>query len=449
MATRSSKRRLSYDSNDDSQPGESVSQVCTLCELVHQHTSKVQTWQSPSARDEAFKLGIIPSDVICRPCRDDIRRIGSDSNHVPRWEKKRQELTKCSIHGCGDVCFAKLQVTNVKEHLEKMHFDVKFKENVPFPTPLCISHYHIVYHAIRPRQRSCQTCGANLRHETSRPCPNAAFIKKHLQDNAAFEGNLEVDDRVCFSCYKSHLIILQNEKQNSYDSDLRSLLENISRKITATNSPSTLLQVRELALDKTVLYVGEELLNGMAVILPDAVDYFQQACNDNSLDSQHQLGAEPKVSSIWLLGNLTNALQQHLEYSCAARKYGVLMYRSGVNLAPLLQRSLYQLRQHKKKDPTNVEFQKVLDGINNKILEQCQHFLTKYHSFCEDYSTIDINEVINHDINPELWNAVCSMTRSASERKGIANKQAERLGDIWSTQMLKLLEILFVNAIQH
>ena len=90
-----------------------------------------------------------------------------------------------------------------------------------------------------------------MRHETSRPCPNAAFIKKHLQDNAAFEGNLEVDDRVCFSCYKSHLIILQNEKQNSYDSDLRSLLENISRKITATNSPSTLLQVRELALDKT------------------------------------------------------------------------------------------------------------------------------------------------------------------------------------------------------
>ena len=62
-------------------------------------------------------------------------------------EKKRQELTKCSIHGCGGVCFAKLQVTNVKEHLEKMHFDVKFKENVPFPTPLCISHYHIVYHA--------------------------------------------------------------------------------------------------------------------------------------------------------------------------------------------------------------------------------------------------------------------------------------------------------------
>ena len=29
-----------------------------------------------------------------------------------------------------------------------------------------------------------------MRHDTSRPCPNATIIKKHLQDNAAFEGNL-------------------------------------------------------------------------------------------------------------------------------------------------------------------------------------------------------------------------------------------------------------------
>ena len=33
--TRGSKRRLSNDGNDDSQPGESVSQVCALSELQH------------------------------------------------------------------------------------------------------------------------------------------------------------------------------------------------------------------------------------------------------------------------------------------------------------------------------------------------------------------------------------------------------------------------------
>ena len=35
MDTRGSKRRLSNDGNDDSQPGESVSQVCALSELQH------------------------------------------------------------------------------------------------------------------------------------------------------------------------------------------------------------------------------------------------------------------------------------------------------------------------------------------------------------------------------------------------------------------------------
>ena len=43
---------------------------------------------------------------------------------------------------------------------------------------------------------------------------NAVKIKKHLHDNAAFEDALETGDRVCYSCYRSHLIILQNEKKN-------------------------------------------------------------------------------------------------------------------------------------------------------------------------------------------------------------------------------------------
>ena len=153
MATRSSKQCLSYDSDGDSQPGESVSQahVCALRELQHRHTSQ-------SARDEALKLGIVPSDTICRPCRDDLRRICNNPNHVPRWEKKRQAIIKCSINGCDDACFTKLQVCNIKERLEKIPVEVQFAENVPFPTPLCNSHYYFVYNAIhQPRQRNCQT----------------------------------------------------------------------------------------------------------------------------------------------------------------------------------------------------------------------------------------------------------------------------------------------------
>ena len=140
---------------------------------------------------------------------------------------------------------------------------------------------------------------------------------------------------------------------------------------------------------KTIVYVGEQLLNGTAILLVDAYDYLQQAYNDN-----RQQESEPKltVSSLWLLGNLTNNLQHHLEYSCASRKHGVLIYRSNANLASLLHKALYQFRQHKKKQPTNVE---MLDALNSKILDQCQQFLSKHQAFCEDYSTIDIDKVID------------------------------------------------------
>ena len=91
MATRI-RRRLSYDAGG-SQPvvGESNQvRVCTLCSQQHPLTSQVHTWQNERAREEALNLGIVPSDIICRACHDDIRRISVDPSHVPRWEKKEK-----------------------------------------------------------------------------------------------------------------------------------------------------------------------------------------------------------------------------------------------------------------------------------------------------------------------------------------------------------------------
>ena len=322
MATRI-RRRLSYDAGG-SQPvvGESNQvRVCTLCSQQHPLSSQVHTWQNERAREEALNLGIVPSDIICRACHDDIRRISVDPSHVPRWEKKR-ETVKCCVLGCTDTCHSKLHVLDVNQHLDKLHKgdkEVQFAEsqNIPFPTPLCSRHYHFVYQAIQPQQRQCATCEVYVTHDTSRHCPDADKIKKHLHENAGFEGNLEATDRVCLTCYRSHLLILEADRRISYDCDLKCLIDTI--KVTASETTNT---ARELALYKTIVYVGEQLLNGTAILLVDAYDYLQQAYNDN-----RQQESEPKltVSSLWLLGNLTNNLQHHLEYSCASRKHGVLI----------------------------------------------------------------------------------------------------------------------------
>ena len=55
----------------------------------------------------------------------------------------------------------------------------------------------------------------------------------------------------------------------SKDSDLQYLLDEIREKIF-TATPSS----RQLAMDKTVVYVGEQLLQGMALLLLDAHDFF-------------------------------------------------------------------------------------------------------------------------------------------------------------------------------
>ena len=100
--------------------------------------------------------------------------------------------------------------------------------------------------------------------------PNAKVIREHLQDGAGFEGTLEAGDKVCYSCYKSHLIILQQEKAVSKDSDLLITPDEFRHKIHTADEPSTLQQVHELAMDKLVVHVGEQLLQRKAILLPAA-----------------------------------------------------------------------------------------------------------------------------------------------------------------------------------
>ena len=65
-----------------------------------------------------------------------------------------------------------------------------------------------------------------------------------------------------------------------------------------------------------------------------------------------------------------------------------------------------------------------LDDLITKILDQCKIYLDRNEAFVDQYSTLDIdNEIIK--MNPTLWNAICMLTRSVSDRRSMANKQTE------------------------
>ena len=206
-----SRRRLSFaaDQVDDQYP--SSKHVCALCKQHHSHISKVATWQSTQAQDEVAKFGITVDDMVCQPCRDNVQKILGCPDHTPRWEKRKKNEVKCCVKGCDNgssVHNRAIEHNTIQQVFDDVGLQIE-GDTIPFPTPLCCHHYYTVCNTVQSHSANCRTCGICLKHVNSRQCPNAEIIFEHLRETAGFEGTLATEDKVCYSCYKSHLIILQ------------------------------------------------------------------------------------------------------------------------------------------------------------------------------------------------------------------------------------------------
>ena len=208
MAARSSRRRLSYETED--------SEVCSLCKVHHHRMTRVSTWHAQRACEIVATYGIREHDLVCRPCRDEIHRIEQHPNHVPRWEKRMSTSVLCCVHSCNNTCFAHSKVD--AEQLEGIKFD---GDTIPSPAPLCHQHYYAIYKSIHHQQQHCPTCGNSFKHVMSRPCPNTTLVTEHLQNMFGIDSNLEASSRVCYKCYKWQLMLVQEEKTVSRDDDLQ------------------------------------------------------------------------------------------------------------------------------------------------------------------------------------------------------------------------------------
>ena len=194
--------------------------ICVLCQNSHSHMSTPSAWKNEAARKLVLSLQVSLESLVCRPCRDDITRMLSNSHYIPRWKKRVDENTKqdekasCCVLECNNSHFA--SITSGTAHQISSAFDIsgiKCSINpIPVPTPMCKSHYHIIYDTLHSRLTHCVTCGTSLKHTHHRPCPKHDEITRYLRENTGFEGNIEASDRVCYTCYKSHNIILQISK---------------------------------------------------------------------------------------------------------------------------------------------------------------------------------------------------------------------------------------------
>ncbi len=239
MAKRASRRQLSF-----SEGTEGESRRCKLCQSHHSQLSSPAEWKDEQARAYALSLQVSLESLVCHPCRRDIPR--ANPKHVPRWRKqgissdKNRDTHECYVADCRERAFVSTTLgnsTQMKNAFNSM--GLSCSEVIPTPTPLCQYHYHLIYDVLKGVQRQCVTCGTWLKFTSHRPCINPDAIQEYLKEHTGFEGQILSHDRVCLTCSKSHLVILQEHNPPSKDSDLRQLLDSYSQQIPSTDQITT------------------------------------------------------------------------------------------------------------------------------------------------------------------------------------------------------------------
>ena len=82
MAT--SRRRLSFSIPPEDVP-EETGKVCSLCLVPHIELSEPGSWKNLQAQEIALaQLSLTLVSRVCRPCRNDIRRLINSASITPR-----------------------------------------------------------------------------------------------------------------------------------------------------------------------------------------------------------------------------------------------------------------------------------------------------------------------------------------------------------------------------
>ena len=292
---------------------------CALCCMPNHQLSAPKQWKNGSARKLAASWGVDVDSSVCKPYRDDITKCLANPGHEPRWCRSLRAPKKCCIVKCrgnASHCSEIAGSDEMASLLLKAGLECK-SATVPVPTPFCKQHYHLVYNLHRPTQTHCKTCSISLKHSSPTPCPQPKVIEQHLRDNSGFDDTIQPEDKVCNSCYKSHLTTLKAEKVLSTDNDLKQLINLYTHKIVQESDAHTCEEIIETTMTRITVDVGKKLLRREVFSLPTVFDSFVATAGDickttnKNLDNLNSL-----VSPRWILSNLTANLQHHILYSC-------------------------------------------------------------------------------------------------------------------------------------
>ena len=134
-----------------------------------------------------------------------------------------------------------------------------------------------------------------------------------------FAGEINVEDRICFACYKAHLVIIKHtiNTANSTDQDLSSLIDKLKTELEDEGEISTQDQAVLHAVHRSAILVGEMLLEQNAILLPQDFDYFEKTYRDVTISQgmalQHGLHTSKRhwKRACWVIMVWSQSTQQH------------------------------------------------------------------------------------------------------------------------------------------
>ena len=423
---------------------------CILCKETYTHYTHPVKWKNQDLitflKCIEPHLNIQHDSCICRNCRADLSKGQEDpENFFPRWKKEHKHETTCEVFECNEPVSKSTSLACREEIEEYLKCPLKCTsaDIKATTTHLCDKHYRCLQKELNPEnyQWKCVVCSAAIRgsnYSNFRACSEPEQFQKHLQEHAGFQGTITASDKVCAACYRHSLVFskINKEKLTTDDEDFLTLLASIQDSIPAfpfhIGSESKLI---EIALKFTVIHVAKRLLDNHALRLQCVHSTFQSEIEKLlPLSSLHHI-PDKLGTPRWLLSQLSSSLQHHMSYTCRVKKHGVILFRQGREL-DALSHAMYSSTNTKIIcEPDHVQ---ALNHINTRIKTQID---TKQHLV--DPAELDIDQLIQK-IDPIVWNAICILTQSATDRCKTSSTQSESYNNVKKIRRLFILcQIMF------
>ncbi len=166
----------------------------------------------------------------------------------------------------------------------------------------------MIYRSHQSKYNYCTTCGTTLRVTNHRKCSNPRKIEEYLRKHTDFDGHILENDKVCHTCYKSHLIILQTSNCPSTDADLEQLINDLSKQLQFYSGKD----VTDKAMNATALEVAKLLLENIVILLPTIKDVLMSYVHKYSTEHSTDITTtKQSITSRWILSHLTVNLKHH------------------------------------------------------------------------------------------------------------------------------------------